>query len=108
MLRTFPVNIEENTPLVISFYDRQFDLKHEETGAAVHTAYADIRWIVETETLFILFKRNTRFLSALLSEKFGGIIDKTRIEDTGKKDELRDFLKRSCKNAKWDTSWASE
>ena len=83
--------------LTLSFRSNGFDLKDDEIGVAVTVSYNEIRWIVETKNLFVLYgKRN----------HISGIIDKAALGDAESKESFSQLLKRNCTNARWDTSWA--
>ena len=84
-------------PLTMSFQESGFDLRDDGLGVVIHTAYDDIRWIVETNTFFALYGKRKIVC---------GIIDKTIMDDAEKREQLIAFLKRNCTHAKWDHSWA--
>lgn len=73
------------------FCDAGFKIKNHATNAMATIAYDDINRFVETKTCYVLFTKTNQF----------GIVNKSVIDEAGKKEELIRFLKHSCKNIRW-------
>jgi len=95
---------EENREYVfVTYFDEnEFvirDSKDYKDNIIMTLSYDTIHWFIETKTLFV-FRVKTKS-SWIVWHKNFGIINKASIENSGKREELLEFLSCKCKNIRF-------
>lgn len=74
-----------------SFSETGFKIINHVANATATIAYDDINRFIETENYYALFTKANQF----------GLVNKSDIDSTDKREELINYLKQSCKKIRW-------